>query len=263
MIEAVLLGTGTSVGVPFLGCRCAVCQSTDPRNQRLRCSLLLRAGETRVLVDCGPDFRQQALRAGLERLDAVVLTHEHADHLLGLDDLRLFILHQKRPMPIWAQPPVLDAVRRIYSYAFGESSAGSFTPSFELCPLAGPPAASPLAGLPLQPVPVIHSNIPTIGVRIGDLAYLPDVKQVPDESLPLLRGLRHLVIDGLRYREHRTHHNLDEALAAIARIRPQQAWLTHLTHDYDATTAEADLPAGVRLAYDGLTLPVTLDQTAT
>ncbi len=256
MIEAVLLGTGTSVGVPFLTCHCAVCTSTNPRNKRLRCALLLRSDEAAVLLDCGPDFRQQALTVGLRRLDAVVLTHEHADHLLGLDDLRLFILHQKRPMPIHAHPAVLDAVRRVFAYAFGESSVGSFCPSFELHAITAAPRPFTVAGLTLQPVPLTHSSIPTLGFRVGSLAYLPDCKAVPESSLPLLADLDDLILDGLRKRPHATHQSRDEALAVIARVAPRRAWLTHLTHEWDDDRDNDDLPAHVRLAYDGLALAV-------
>lgn len=243
--------------MPFIGCDCAVCRSTNPRNQRLRCALLLRHESARVLIDCGPDFRQQALRAGLDRLDAVVLSHAHADHLLGLDDLRLLILHQRRAMPIWGQPEVLAAVERIYPYAFADPGGGSFRPNFELHPIVAPAAPLSIAGIPLQPVPVQHSNVTTLGFRIGDFGYVSDVKTIPPASAELLRGLTTLVIDGLRRRPHPTHMNVDEALAAIAELAPGQAYLTHLTHELDEEVDNATLPGHVRLAYDGLVVPIS------
>jgi phosphoribosyl 1,2-cyclic phosphate phosphodiesterase len=256
VIEALLLGTGTSVGVPFIGCDCAVCTSGDPRNQRLRSSVLLRDEGTSLLVDCGPDFRAQALRYHIAHLDAVLLTHEHADHVLGLDDLRLLILHSKEPIPIYGAPPTLDRVREIYAYAFDGLDTGSFKPRFHLEALADLEAPVTLAGVDILPIPVEHGATTVVGLRVGDFAYIPDCKRIPEASLAKLRDLDTLVIDGLRRKAHRTHFNVEEALAAIAEIGPRQAWLTHLTHDLDATTDDETLPGNVRLAYDGLILPV-------
>lgn len=215
--------------------------------------MLLRRGETRVLFDCGPDFRQQALAHKIRRLDAVVLSHQHADHLLGMDDLRLLILHQRRPMPVYGVREVLDRVVTVYPYAFGEPPSGSFRPQFELHVIEQEDAPFEIDGLSIQPVPVVHSNVATLGFRLGDFAYLSDCKEIPAASRELLQGLDMLVLDGLRQRPHPTHMNLDEALAAIESLAPKQAWLTHLTHDFDAATDEALLPEGVRFAYDGLT----------
>jgi len=243
--------------VPFIGCDCPVCTSPDPRNQRLRCSLLLRDNERNVLIDCGPDFRQQALRAGLRTLDAVVLTHQHADHIFGMDDLRLMIIRRDdRRMPIYAEDEVQDAIRRVYNYAFADTDSGSFRPRFDLLPMGEVGQPMDVAGLPLVPIRVRHSDVATLGFRIGDFAYLPDVKTVPEESLPLLADLGTLILDGLRPREHRTHLNLAEALATIARIRPRQAYLTHLTHEVEYAACSAELPEGVALAYDGLTVGI-------
>ncbi len=243
--------------MPFIGCDCPVCTSPDPRNQRLRCSLLLRDGDRNVLLDCGPDFRQQALRAGLRSLDAVVLTHQHADHIFGLDDLRLMIIRREsRRMPIYGEDEVLDAVRRIYNYAFGEHDSGSFRPRFELQRIASVSEPLDIAGFPLLPIRVLHSDVATLGFRIGNFAYVPDAKSIPTESAALLRGLDTLILDGLRPREHRTHLNIEAALATIAELQPRRAYLTHLTHEIDYAACSAELPNGVELAYDGLTVAI-------
>ncbi len=252
--EAVLTGTGTSVGVPMIGCDCAVCRSDDPRNRRLRSSLLLRRGETRLVVDAGPDFRQQALRYGIDTLAGIILTHEHADHMLGLDDTRLYSLRARQAMPVWGLPECLEVVERVFAYAFAESNSGTFRPQLDLRPVE-PDAPFEAAGLTILPVPVEHAGLRVLGVRVGNLAYLPDVKQVPQESMERLRGLDTLILDGLRPRPHPTHLSTSEAVALCQELAPRQAWLTHLTHDLDATTFEATLPPAIRLGYDGLTLP--------
>lgn len=243
--------------MPFIGCDCAVCTSSEPRNQRLRCALLLCDGDRRVLLDCGPDFRQQALRVGLRTLDAVVLTHQHADHILGLDDLRLMIIRRAdRKMPIYGEAEVLDAVRRVYNYAFAETESGSFRPRFELHEIERVGEPLEIGGIAMTPLRVQHADVATVGFRIGDFAYLPDVKTIPPESLPLLAGLDVLILDGLRPRSHHTHLNVEEALALIAELRPRQAYLTHLTHEIDYAACSAELPAGVALAYDGLKVEI-------
>jgi phosphoribosyl 1,2-cyclic phosphate phosphodiesterase len=251
-----LLGTGTSVGVPFIGCDCAVCQSPDRRNRRLRSSLWLRDERHSVLVDCGPDFRQQALTYGIRRLDAVLLTHQHADHILGLDDLRLLILRAKAPIPILGDAATLAAVRRVYAYAFDGIDTGSFKPHFDLHELPDYDQPIRVGELEMLPIPVHHGGLTVLGVRVGDFAYVPDCKEIPPASAERLAGLETLVIDGLRPKAHRTHFNIEEALAAIERLAPRQAWLTHLTHDIDATD-ESWLPAGVGLAFDGMVVGIT------
>lgn len=253
--EAVLIGTGTSVGVPMIGCDCAVCRSSDPRNHRLRSALLLRRGERRIVVDCGPDYRAQALRWRIDTVDAVLLTHEHADHIMGLDELRLYSLRSRQPVQIYGFAGTLEVVRRVFSYAFEPNDSGSFRPQLELIAV-DPDTPFEAGGLSFLPVPVEHAGLQVCGLRVGDFAYLPDVKSIPPASLERLQGLETLVIDGLRPRPHATHLSAAEAVAVAAELQPRQAFLTHLTHEIDAATFEATLPDTVRLAFDGLTLPV-------
>ena len=257
LIDAVLLGTGTSAGVPFLGCNCPVCTSPDPRNQRLRSSVWLHDEQRSIILDCGPDFRQQALRAGIPRVDAVVLTHEHFDHIFGLDDLRLYILRARQPMPILGDAVTLDCVSRVFAYAFDGVDNGSFKPRFDLVLVPSFDDAFEVAGVRFEPLPVEHGNLTVLGLRIGDFAYVPDCKRVPEATLARMAGLDTLVIDGLRHTPHNNHMSRDEALEVIAQVQPRSSWLTHLTHEYDHDRDEANLPEGVKLAYDGLTLPVT------
>lgn len=242
------------MGVPYIGCACAVCTSADPRNKRLRSALLIRSEGATVLVDCGPDFRQQALSCGLRQLDAVILTHGHADHVFGLDDLRLLVIRRGRAMPVYGSPATLDTVRRVFAYAFAPRRNDTFVPRLDLREVPDGPFDA--GGLEFTPVPVEHADEPTLGLRIGDFAYLPDVKRLPDASLAMLSDLDALVIDGLRYKPHPTHLCVEEACALIAALRPRRAWLTHLTHDIDYETDSARLPPNIGFAYDGLTIPI-------
>ncbi len=253
------LGTGTSVGVPFIGCGCAVCTSSDPLNRRLRSSLWLKDDNRSVLIDCGPDFRAQALRAGLTWLDAVILTHEHYDHIFGLDDLRQ-VRHPhdtERGLPIWGDEATIACVRRVFAYVFDGCDTGSAKPRLDLRELTDLDQPFNIAGLSFLPVPVHHGTFQVIGVRVGDLAYIPDCKQIPEASLERLTGLDTLILDGLRRTPHNTHLHLDAALELAQKIGARQTYLTHLTHDYDQTCGDEGLPAGVHLAYDGLELEVT------
>ncbi|HIE52815.1 MAG TPA: MBL fold metallo-hydrolase [Armatimonadetes bacterium] len=252
-MEIVVLGSGTSTGVPVIGCECEVCRSTHPKNKRTRPSLLLRAGERAVLIDAGPDFRQQALREGLWHLDAVVLTHAHADHLLGLDDLRVFNFRQQAPLPLYGSPATLATVQQMFAYAFEAPSEGSSIPQFVLHPIEGP---FTVAGLPFLPLPVWHGEMEVLAFRVYDFAYVTDVSLIPARVVDQLKGLDLLILDALRYRPHPTHFSLTEALEVVATLRPRCTYLTHLTHHFDHETVNAQLPSGVKLAYDGLRLEI-------
>jgi phosphoribosyl 1,2-cyclic phosphate phosphodiesterase len=245
------LGTGTSMGVPVIGCGCPVCTSGDPRNQRLRTSALLRVGAQQILIDAGPDFRAQALGAGLRRVDAVLLTHAHFDHIAGIDDLRP--LSGSGGVPIFGSRQTLDDVRQRFAYAFDNSSAGSTRPSIELHPVDAP---FTVGATQIVPLPIMHGSWPITAYRIGGLGYVTDASSIPPESWALLGDLEVLVLNALRPEPHPTHFSLGEALAVIAALRPQRAFLVHMTHAFDHAAAGAGLPAGVAFAYDGLEIDI-------
>lgn len=254
-LDLLCLGTGTSYGVPMIGCRCPVCQSDDPRNQRTRCSALVTAGTTALLIDSSTDLRAQALRHGIDRVDAVLYTHGHADHLHGIDDLRAFTLRQRQPLPCYGDEATIGLIRDRYAYMFADPAFALrwSIPRLELHVLDSPVT---IGGLGVQPVPLLHGCLPVLGFRIGRLAYLTDCSAIPETSWPLLQGLHTLVIDGLRPQPHTTHFCIDQAIEVAAQLRPEITLLTHLTHDVDHAAVEASLPPGVRLAYDGLRLRV-------
>jgi phosphoribosyl 1,2-cyclic phosphate phosphodiesterase len=251
-MQITFLGTGTSAGVPVIGCTCAVCCSTDERNKRLRTAALLHARGKNILIDVGPDFRTQALRHPIRHLDAVVITHSHFDHIGGLDDLRPITDHHG-PIPIYGSPKTLDSIRQRFSYAFSTDSEGSSRPQLELCPVNGSFQA---AGVPMTPFDVMHGTWTITGYRVGRLGYVTDASALPPATRNLLGDLDVLVLNALRYKPHPTHFTLDEALDVIADLRPRRAFLVHTTHAFDYTATNATLPDGVALAYDGLTVTV-------
>lgn len=246
------LGTGTSMGVPVIGCGCAVCTSGDSRNRRMRTSALLRTAGQTILIDAGPDFRIQALDANLRHVDGVILTHSHFDHVAGIDDLRPLCDHSGC-VPIFGSPRTLAEVRERFSYAFTENSVGSTRPSIELCPIDAPFLIGPTTIIPLT---LMHGTWPITAYRIGDLGYVTDASYIPPESADRLRGLDVLVLNALRYEPHPTHFSLTEALEVIADLRPRQTFLVHMTHAFDHGAAGAQLPPGVAFAYDGLEIEV-------
>lgn len=252
------LGTGTSAGVPFIGCDCDVCRSTDPRDKRLRPSIFVDVpGHAAILVDTTPDFRQQALAYDIRRLDAVLFTHSHADHILGLDDIRRFNWMQGGPIPCYANAETWAHIRRTFYYAFdGVQRSGGGVPRVEPHEIAGPLS---IGGVRVVPVPLWHGDAPILGFRFGAFAYLTDCNRLDDAAWPLVEGVDTLVIDALRDKPHATHFTVAQALEVIERLGPQRAFLTHMAHDlgYSATTAR--LPRGVELAYDGLVLDVDVE----
>jgi phosphoribosyl 1,2-cyclic phosphate phosphodiesterase len=252
----VFLGTGTSNGVPALGCDCAVCTSSDTRNHRTRPSVLLALPRGNVLFDTTPEMRLQLLRERVRAVHAIVFTHAHADHVLGLDDARAFPRYIGGPVPIYCEPATEAAIRRIFDYAFHERLASlpaGYLPKIRFEPIA-PGVAFEVLGQTILPLRLEHGRMPVLGFRIGDLAYCTDVCKIPDSSWPLLEGLDTLILDAVRYEPHPTHFSLAEALAVIERLRPRRALLTHLSHAFDHGPAESTLPPSVALAYDGLTL---------
>jgi phosphoribosyl 1,2-cyclic phosphate phosphodiesterase len=247
------LGTGTSTGVPIVACPCAVCASTDPHDKRTRPSILLEYDGRAVVVDTTPDFRTQALREGLTRLDAVVYTHHHVDHILGLDDTRVFYFRQQVPIPIYAEARCMATIQATFSYIFNGNyrfgGVGKLDPHL----IEGP---FDLWGLKFIPVPVMHGDMPILGFRFRDTAYLTDVSEIPESSLSLLAGLDVLIVDALRLKPHPTHQTLAQALAMVERLKPRRAFFTHIAHELGHEQINSTLPEHVKLAYDGLRLEI-------
>jgi phosphoribosyl 1,2-cyclic phosphate phosphodiesterase len=274
-LKVTLLGTGTSYGVPMIGCDCPVCRSTDPRDRRMRTSILIElpeageggaprtqssvAGAVRhILVDTSSDLRAQALTFGVRRIDAILFTHSHADHVLGLDEVRRFNKLQREAIPCYADARTLADLRRTFSYIFdADTPRGGGIPKIVLNHLAGP---FTLGGVEIVPVPIMHGSRPILGFRLGSFAYLTDCSAIPDGSWPLLAGVETLVLDALRERAHSTHFSVPEAVAAAARIGAARTYFTHISHDLPHEATCARLPRGVELAYDGLVLEIPDDE---
>ncbi len=253
-VKITVLGSGTSVGVPTIGCHCAVCTSTDPRDNRLRPSILIGYEGHAVLVDTPPDFRTQALRAKIERIDAILFTHAHADHLMGLDDVRPFNFRQKERIPIYAAAPTMEAIRRCFAYVFLEIQRSTNVPKLDTHLIDGSPFD--LFGLTFVPVPILHGDETIYGFRFGNAAYLTDHSGIPEESYALLENLDVLFLDALRYKPHPTHSTVERSLSTVERLKPRRAYFTHISHDLGHERVESMLPPNVRLAYDGLEIEV-------
>ncbi|HUR32275.1 MAG TPA: MBL fold metallo-hydrolase [Vicinamibacterales bacterium] len=260
-VRVTLLGTGTSHGVPMIGCDCATCRSTDPRDRRSRPSIVIertdpvdgppsfRQSVRSVLVDTSTDLRQQALTHNLRRVDAILFTHSHADHILGLDEVRRFNVIQKSAIPAYGDARTVADLRQTFSYIFNASTPqGGGLPKLTLSTVAGP---FTLGGLEIQPVPLLHGARPILGYRFGSFAYLTDCNVIPDGSWPLLQGVRTLVLDALREKPHPTHFNVTQAIDAARRIGADRTYFTHVCHDLGYVETCARLPDGIELAYDG------------
>jgi phosphoribosyl 1,2-cyclic phosphate phosphodiesterase len=238
----------------MIGCDCATCQSTDPRDQRLRPSIYIETARTALLVDAGPDLRVQALRHRIRRIDAILFTHGHADHILGLDDIRRYNYMQRRPMACFGDARTIDDVRQTFAYAFDpRTQAGGGLPQIVTFVIGGPFC---VGGEEIVPVPLFHGRRPILGFRLGRFAYLTDCNRIPDEAWPLLEGLDVVVIDALRKTPHPTHFTLDEAMAAGRRIAARRTLFTHMCHDLPHAATGAAMPPGIELAYDGLVVEV-------
>jgi len=258
------LGTGTSMGVPTLGCACAVCTSADPHDRRLRPSALVRWNEPGsglervVVIDTGPDFREQALRAGIRRIDAVLYTHAHADHILGMDDLRplsFTAFREGHPIPLYATEETAAVLKHVYDYTFSPEATYSHRARVELVPMS---ELTNIHGVEFVRVPVMHGEMEISGFRFGNTAYLTDVSAIPESSFALLQGLEHMVLSALRHKPHPSHATLQQALDWARRIGARNSWLTHIAHELGHEDTNSKLPACVRLAYDGLTIPVSV-----
>jgi phosphoribosyl 1,2-cyclic phosphate phosphodiesterase len=259
-MRVTFLGTGTSHGIPMIGCDCAVCRSSDPRNQRLRPSIFVEHDHLSVLVDATPDFRMQALRARIGRMDAVLLTHSHADHILGLDDLRAFTGKNDGKMPLYGSAKSLADVGRIFPYACTEKPAWPGLPSFELHPVE-PNVEFQISNFKCRAVPLLHRRMTVYGFVVNNtVAYLTDCSTVPEDVIESIRGVPVLVLDALRHRPHPAHLTIEAALEIATRVGPGLTWLTHLCHEVDHETTEAGLPQNVRLAYDQLQIEVNNDE---
>jgi phosphoribosyl 1,2-cyclic phosphate phosphodiesterase len=246
-LTVTLLGSGTSTGVPVIGCTCAVCTSTNAKNRRLRPGLKLETPAGVALVDTPTDLREQALRFGLPRLDAVLFTHPHADHVFGLDDVRIFNFRQRTAIPCFASRETLRALRRAFSYVFEETQEGGGKPQLDLVEIHGP---FELLGREVVPIPVLHGSMEVYGYRLGSFAYVTDCNVIPEASYGLLAGVEVLILDALRYRPHSTHFSVQEAVAAAARIGAARTILTHLAPDVDYGAPEVALPPSVELGCD-------------
>jgi phosphoribosyl 1,2-cyclic phosphate phosphodiesterase len=247
-----VLGSGTSMGVPTIGCDCAVCHSIDPHDRRTRPSVMVTYNGRHVLIDTTPDFREQALREKITHLDAVLYTHTHADHILGIDDLRpLSFAHKPGRLPLYATPEAGEFVRNMFRYIFEANYKFGGLARVELLPIEGPVE---LFGARFEPVTVIHGETPILGFRFGSAAYLTDHSDVPAETLEKLRGLDILFLDALRYTPHPTHSTVERSLKIVEEVKPKRAFFTHICHDLPHEATNATLPPNVRLSYDGMKL---------
>jgi phosphoribosyl 1,2-cyclic phosphate phosphodiesterase len=268
-MEATLtfLGSGTSMGIPTLGCSCEVCLSSvssapgvppsKPQNRRTRPSVLISYASHNVLIDTGPDFHAQAIRENLRRVDAVFYTHGHADHILGMDDLRPLTFHNPAPLPLYADAPTAATIERIFDYTFPADPEDRYPTSARVILHrldTTPGALIDIFGARFQRIPVTHGRQTITGYRFGSAAYLTDLNDIPADSFPLLAGLDVLILDALRHQPHPTHSTLDNSIALVERIKPRRAFFTHMSHDLDHEATNAILPPHIRLAYDGLQL---------
>lgn len=260
-MELEILGSGTSHGIPVIGCSCPVCTSQDPHDNRMRASAILRDTDgSSILIDTGPEFRLQALRANINHIDAVLITHSHADHIHGLDDIRIFTFHED--MPIYAESTSINEIRERFSYIFKPTQKGGGKPHLDLHPVESHETLL-IAGKKIIPIPLIHGSLTIFGWRCGDTAYLTDCNYIPESSFQLLAGVQNLVIDALRLRTHSTHFNFPQAVEQITRINPERAWFTHICHDFSHREIQewlAENAPGKKIepAYDGLRITIQL-----
>lgn len=256
--EMILLGTGTSVGVPAIGCGCSVCLSKNPRNNRTRCSVLFGLPEGNLLIDTPPDLRVQLLREQIGLVHSVAFTHEHSDHLMGLDDLRLFQFYLKGPVQLFCEPVVERRIRAAFHYAFSDTPAthAGSRPKFDVHSIGLEPFTT--LGAEITPIRLNHGpQFDVLGFRVGNVAYCTDTNGIPPESMERLQGLDVLIIDGLRFEPHVTHYSIDQAAEIATQLGARQTYFTHCSHELEYEAVNAELPPGMELAYDGLRIPLT------
>jgi phosphoribosyl 1,2-cyclic phosphodiesterase len=251
MATITILGSGTSDGIPQMACPCPVCASSDPRDSRLRTSALIRHGTKNILIDCGPDFRQQALQNGIVRLDAILCTHHHFDHITGLGELRPLSGALGLEIPVYANAATLEHIRARFSYIFGAHTSGGGYPVLKLIPLQ---ARQEIAGLEVLSFCVMHGRVPIAGFRIGGLVYITDASAIPEESKALIKNCKLLIVNALREKPHSTHFSIGEACAFAEEMEAERSVLIHISHHVHHAAREKTLPQAIRLAYDGLTL---------
>lgn len=258
-IRVTLLGTGTSTGIPVIGCRCRVCTSSDPRDRRSRAACWIRIGDLSIVIDTGPDFRRQALRERIRRVDAVLYTHHHFDHVVGIDDLRPFLFERRDPIPCYARKDTAEVLQRMFHYIFADGSYPG-VPNLRLRTVNAPFAITgrydQSTCVTVTPVEVQHGRMPLYGYRLGDFAYITDTSAIPERSLQMLQGVRVLVLDALRQESHPTHFSISEAVEVAREIGAEQTYFTHMTHNVLHEEESRRLPVGIDLGYDGLTFDV-------
>ncbi len=251
-MKITILGSGTSHGIPMIGCNCAVCRSEDPFDKRSRPSALIEMADRRVLIDSGPELRAQLIRERIDMIHAVVYTHAHADHIYGLDDLRVFSMRGRGSLNAYASPATAEIIRTVFPYVFdGGHRLGGGVPQITLNDINGPFDG---AGIPFEPIPIWHGPTSVMAYRVGELAYVTDVNRIDPDSMDRLRGLDVLILDALRDRPHPTHFSIPEALAIVEELRPKRTYFTHICHDVSHAETNRQLPSGVELAYDGLVI---------
>ena len=255
-MKVTVLGSGTSQGVPIITCNCEVCRSNDPRDKRLRTSILIESEGTTICIDAGPDFRYQMLRANVTRLDAILITHEHKDHIGGLDDARPLIFVQRKAMSVYASPEAQEEIKREYSYAFvNEDERYPGAPAFELITIDGSPIK--INDLTIEPIELRHFTLKSYGFRIGNFAYVTDLSELSEEAFQKLIGVEYLIIEALRKKEHYSHINLSQAIDIAQKLNVKKVWFTHVSHEMGkAADVNPTLPDNMMLAYDGLVIEI-------
>lgn len=250
-MKVTFLGTGTSQGVPVIACQCDICKSNDEKDKRLRSSILISENNTNIVIDSGPDFRQQMLRENVKTLEAILFTHEHKDHVAGLDDVRSYNYLQQKPMDIFAEERVQNALKREYAYVFASFKYPGI-PELKMHTIY-PNEAFNINGVKILPLRVMHYKLPILGFRINDLVYITDANYIDEQVIRSIKGVRLLIINALRVKKHLSHYNLDEALKVIEEVEPEMAYLTHISHKFDKhQVVEKLLPSNVNMAFDGL-----------
>lgn len=261
-VRVEILGTGTSTGVPVLNCPCEICTSSDPRDKRLRCSVFVQVAGINILIDTGPDFRQQAFRAGIDHVDAVLITHHHFDHVVGMDDLRPFLFSNRTAIPMHAEPGSAEVLRSMFSYIFRDGSYPG-VPRLEIHDVRGPfdvgSRRDVEGSVRITPIPVVHGSLDILGYRIGKFAYLTDVSEIPNASMSLLEDLDVVVLDALRDRPHPMHMTISQAVEAAEKIGARQTYFTHMSHEVLHADFEARVGPGMAPAYDGLQFEAGLE----